>query len=316
MKQKTMLLFLLLLALAACSPSGGEPAVSDNPATETPDMDAPVSSDDPTATPPAEEPVDLENVTIDDATVESIQIMILESFPVQVHVNVTGYLGDGCTTLGNIETTQESDTFLVNITTQRPTEALCTQQLVGFEENVALDVQGLPAGTYTVDVNGVTDTFTLDVDNMAQPLPGTNDGPVSELDLPDEDVADLLRLTLEKALVDQEIPDYALLADQPEIVLSTENIDPALLPELDGVNLVAMSPEEIQAKADAEGDFPYLRFQGFTAVSPDEVNVSLGSSWAIAADSDMIYLSGGGFTINFTRMGDGWTGEVTEAWIS
>ena len=100
--------------------------------------------------------------------------MILESFPVQVHVNVTGYLGDGCTTLGNIETTQESDTFLVNITTQRPTEALCTQQLVGFEENVALDVQGLPAGTYTVDVNGVTDTFTLDVDNMAQPLPGTN----------------------------------------------------------------------------------------------------------------------------------------------
>lgn len=316
MKQKTILLLLLLLALVACTPSGGEPAASDNPATETPDMDEPVSSDDPTTVPEPGKPTEPESVTIDEATVESIGIMVLESFPVQVHVNVTGYLGDGCTTLGDIDTMQEDDTFLVNITTQRPTEAMCTQQLVGFEENVALDVAGLPAGTYTVDVNGVTDTFTLDMDNVAQPLPGTDDGPASELNLPDEDVADLLRLTLERALVDQEIPDYALLADQDEIVLSTENIDPALLPELDGVDLATMSPEEIQAKADADGDFPYLRFQGYTAVSPDEVNVSLGSSWAIAADSDMLYLSGGGFTVNYTRTADGWTGEVTEMWIS
>jgi len=314
-KQKTILLLLLLLALVACTPSGGEPAASDNPATETPNLDAPVSSDDPTATPAPEETVDLENVTIDEATVESIEILILESFPVQVHVNVTGYLGDGCTTLNDIETTQEGDTFLVHITTQRPTEAMCTQQLVGFEESVALDVEGLPAGTYTVDVNGVTDTFTLEMDNSSF-LPGTDEEPASEMDLPDEDVADLLRLTLERALVDQEIPDYALLADQAEIVLSTENINPALLPELGGVELVTMSPAEIQAKADAEGDFPYLQFQGFTAVSHDEVNVSLGSSWAIAADSDMIYLSGGGFTINYTRTANGWTGEVTEAWIS
>jgi len=316
MKQKITLLLLLLLTLAACSPAGGEPAVSDNPATETPDLDAPVSSDDPTATPTPDETVDLENVTIDEATVQSIDVMLLESFPVQVHVNVTGYLGDGCTTLGDIQTTQEGNTFLVHITTQRPTDAICTQQLVGFEENVALDAAGLPAGTYTVDVNGVTDTFTLDVDNVAQPLPGTDDGPASELNLPDKDVTDLLRLTLERALVDQEIPDYALLADQDEIVLSAENIDPALLPELPGMTLVTMSPEEIQAKADADGDFPYLRFQGFTAVSPDEVNVSLGSSWAIAADSDMLYLSGGGFTINYTRTGTGWNSEVTEAWIS
>jgi hypothetical protein len=317
MKLKTILLSLLFIfALAACSPAGGEPAASDNPATETPDMDAPVSSDDPTATTAPVETIDPENLMIGEAQVETLDILIMESFPVQVNVHVTGYLGDGCTTLGDIETTQEGDTFLVHITTQRPADAMCTQQLVGFEENVALDVEGLPAGTYTVDVNGVTDTFTLDVDNIAQPLPGTEQGLLSDLGLPDEDLTELLRLTLERALVDQEIPDYALLADQDEIVLSTENIDPALLPELDGVNLVTMSPEEIQAKADADGDFPYLRFQGFTAVSQDEVNISLGSSWAIAADSDMLYLSGGGFTINYTRTADGWTGEVTEAWIS
>jgi hypothetical protein len=33
------------------------------------------------------------------------------------------------------------------------------------EEMIGLGVVGLKAGTYTVDVNGVTGTFTLDVDN-------------------------------------------------------------------------------------------------------------------------------------------------------
>ncbi|MCC6602636.1 MAG: hypothetical protein IT327_05470 [Anaerolineae bacterium] len=320
MKYKLTLLVLLLLALVACTPSGGsEPAASDEPTTETPtempDMDEPVSSDDPTATPGESKPDTAENIIIGDAMVESIDVMIMESFPVQVNVHVTGYLGDGCTTLGDITTKQDGGTFSVHIFTQRPADMMCTQQLVGFEENVALDVVGLTAGTYTVDVNGMTNTFTLDMDNSPQ-LPGTEDGSLSDLGLPDEDLTELLRLTLERALVAQEIPDYALLADQGPIVLSTENIGPALLPELDGVDLVTMSPEEIQAKADADGDFPYLRFQGFTAVSPDEVNISLGSIWAIGADSDMIYLSGGGFTINYTRTSDGWSGEVTESWIS
>lgn len=297
-------LFILVAALVACSPAGGEPAVSDEPTIEA--TAVPIETD---------EPVQPEKVIKAEATVDSIGVMILESFPVQVHVNVSGYLGDGCTTLGDITTIQEGDTFLVTILSERPADALCTQQLVNFEENVALDVAGLAAGTYTVDVNGVSDTFTLDVDNVPQ-LPGTEQGSLSELGLPDEELAELLRLTLERALVAQEIPDYALLADQNPIVLSTENIDPTLLPTLSGVALEPMSPEAIQAKADADGDFPYLRFQGFTAVSPDEVNVSLGSGWAIAADSDMLYLSGGGFTITYTRTANGWTGEVTEMWIS
>ncbi|MFZ1399526.1 MAG: hypothetical protein WAS33_21645 [Candidatus Promineifilaceae bacterium] len=308
MKLKTIFTLLLLtfaLALAACSPTGAEPAATDNPA------------DKPTPTVNEETIVEVPGETIEgEATVEAISIAILESFPVQVRVNVTGYLGDGCTSLGEISTRQEGDTFFITIPTERPAEAMCTQQLVGFEESIALDVLGLPAGSYTVNANGVTDSFTLQMDNAIEPLPGTDEEPASELDLPDEDVAELLRLTLEQALVDQEIPDYALLADQPQIILSTENIDTALLPELGGVNLVTMTPDEIQAKADADGDFPYLRFQGFSAPSNDEVNVSLGSSWAIGADSDMIYLSGGGFTINYTRTDAGWSGEVTESWIS
>jgi inhibitor of cysteine peptidase len=45
---------------------------------------------------------------------------------------------------------------------------MCTQALVPFEESIDLDVRGLPAGTYTVDVHGETATFTLDVDNVLE----------------------------------------------------------------------------------------------------------------------------------------------------
>jgi hypothetical protein len=61
----------------------------------------------------------------------------------------------------------------VEITTVRDAEAVCAQVLAPFEERIALDVYGLPAGTYTIDVNGVTDSFTLDVDNAPQEAPTT-----------------------------------------------------------------------------------------------------------------------------------------------
>ena len=40
------------------------------------------------------------------------------------------------------------------------------QTIKPYEETVALDVYGLIAGTYQIDVNGVTDSFFLDVDNI------------------------------------------------------------------------------------------------------------------------------------------------------
>jgi inhibitor of cysteine peptidase len=306
MKRNYLLLKILILAaLAACNP-----AVSDTPPTELAPEDAPVSSDDPTPIPVTTETADSENMIIGEAQVQAIDILIMESFPVQISVQVTGYLSDGCTTLGVIETTQADDTFLVTITTHRPADAVCTQQLVDFEENISLDVQGLPAGTYTVDVNGVTDTFTLSVDNV---LPDQESG----IELPDSEMAELIRLTLERALIAQEIPDYTLLtADREEIVLSTENINAALVPELEGVNLVVLAPEEIQAKANEEGDFLYLKFEEITAISPTEARVALNNIWMRAEDSEVAYLSGGGFLIEYTKTADGWQGEITSSWIS
>jgi len=134
-----------LLALVGCGPAAG-----------------------PSATPPAGQG----GIIRGEATVESIDVLIMESFPVQVNAVVRGSLGDGCTTLDPVTTTREGNTFRIRLTTQRPADAVCTLALVPFEEVVSLDVLGLPAGVYTVDANGVTETFELAIDNVpAEPAP-------------------------------------------------------------------------------------------------------------------------------------------------
>jgi inhibitor of cysteine peptidase len=99
------------------------------------------------------------------ARVEEIEVLILESFPLQVNVVAGGNLPDGCTTIDEIEEEREGNRFVVTITTVRPADQACTEALVPFEEVISLDVVGLPAGTYTVDVNGVQGTFEFAVDN-------------------------------------------------------------------------------------------------------------------------------------------------------
>ena len=99
------------------------------------------------------------------AAIESVQVMLLESFPVQVRVVMQGNLPDACTKIGEISVERDGNTFKVKVPTVRPADEMCAQVIMPFEETVALDAAGLKAGTYTVDVNGVTETFTLEVDN-------------------------------------------------------------------------------------------------------------------------------------------------------
>lgn len=99
------------------------------------------------------------------ARVTGVDVAILESFPVQVHVMAAGELADACTSVGEIQQTRSGNRFIVTIETARPRDAICAQVLGVFEEVVALDVLGLPQGTYTVDVNGVVESFTLAIDN-------------------------------------------------------------------------------------------------------------------------------------------------------
>ena len=103
------------------------------------------------------------------AVVESMTLNVMESFPVQVSVTLTGYLPDGCTKMDEIITEREEDIFTVRIITRHPSgNVSCTMAIVPFNETVALEVEGLPAGEYTVHCSEISDTFTLEQDNEIQ----------------------------------------------------------------------------------------------------------------------------------------------------
>jgi len=99
------------------------------------------------------------------ALVDEIDILISESFPVQINVIAGGNLPDPCTEISEVLQEREGDTFFITIKTYR-SPGFCIQVLAPFKETIPLEVYGLPAGTYTVDVNGVQATFDLEVDNI------------------------------------------------------------------------------------------------------------------------------------------------------
>jgi hypothetical protein len=104
--------------------------------------------------------------TIKLAEVDEIELLLLESFPVQVKVIVRGDFPDTCTEIDKITTLRKDDSFLVTLTVIQSAGKMCTPVVTPFEEVIILDVVGLEAGSYTVDVNGVTDMFELQVDNI------------------------------------------------------------------------------------------------------------------------------------------------------
>ena len=149
------LLFIITFTLLACTPIAApsttpEPIATANvDATTTPQSEAP--SNDATAEPGSE--------TL--AVVDTIEVRIAESDPVQVEVVARGNLADGCTELTEPIVMRDGTQFGVMLTTQRPAGVICTQALVPFEEVIPLDVTDAEPGDYTVDVNGIVETFSL-----------------------------------------------------------------------------------------------------------------------------------------------------------
>lgn len=100
------------------------------------------------------------------AYIETVEIQILESLPVQVVVVAKGNLSDSCQQLDKINTVQAGNKFTITIGKKSIDEQMmCAQALVPFEKRIPLNVTGLKAGTYSVNVNGINQSFKLDVDN-------------------------------------------------------------------------------------------------------------------------------------------------------
>jgi len=126
----------------------------------------------------------------------------------------------------------------------------------------------------------------------------------------------VLERTLRLALLEREVPDYHMLAEQGNIVLSSENITADLQSTAAELGLTLMTPEQVQEKADSEGDFLCLKFSqvqiGFFRSS-----VSMDNIWVRSHDSTEGYLSGGGMKITFYNLLGRWLPSPMRAmWIS
>ena len=95
------------------------------------------------------------------AVTTSVEILILESFPVQVHARVRGELGDSCTELMPIAQTRTGSRIALTVQSQRPQDAICAQVLSVFDETVVL-AGDFPPGDYVLEVNDVVTPFTVD----------------------------------------------------------------------------------------------------------------------------------------------------------
>jgi hypothetical protein len=142
-----------------------------------------------------------------------------------------------------------------------------------------------------------------------QPLPS----------LTQADKTEIVRTMLDEALVKKGIPSYPNLMATKQPVLANTNIESLNVPEFAGFKVLLLSPNQIQAKANREGDLMFLRFEKI-ASHGSCVAVTLCNLWADGTstiDTGPKTLLGEGcvYFVFYKREGT-WKGDFLESWIS
>jgi inhibitor of cysteine peptidase len=156
MKINRLVLVILALTflLSACQNNSTDPVNSDQS----------VSSEN---TPAPTETLDPDQFKIGEITyLDNMDVVFLESFPLQVHSILKGNFPDGCTSIQSHNVERDGNIFNIKVFTKRPVNAFCTEALVPFEYIVPLEVYGLKAGQYSVKAYNISNEFSFTQDNI------------------------------------------------------------------------------------------------------------------------------------------------------
>ena len=95
------------------------------------------------------------------APIESLDVLVLESYPPQYILAVTSGLPNGCARFGGYEVTRDGDTILVAVTNLVPADegTICTDVCGVARHNISLGSDFQSGTTYTILVNGLPKTF-------------------------------------------------------------------------------------------------------------------------------------------------------------
>ena len=93
--------------------------------------------------------------------IERVDVLIMESLPVQVAVQVRGYLPDSCWSYAGGSVGRNGNTFTIRALMERnaPRSAVCLQRIENVERTFTLGP--LPPGDYTAVVNGTSYSFRV-----------------------------------------------------------------------------------------------------------------------------------------------------------
>ena len=100
-------------------------------------------------------------VEIKPAPIHEVRVNTAESYPPQVFVYIKGGLSDSCTTFHELKTERSGNNVNIEVTTQRPRDAICAQVYGFFEKNVSLGTDFTSGDTYIINVNDQTTSFVM-----------------------------------------------------------------------------------------------------------------------------------------------------------
>jgi hypothetical protein len=146
------ILGMILLALGATLGAGGRQPSEDSASSSPALPPAPVT---PTFSPGGDMPTNPVPHVI-----STVEIFVLESFPVQISLGVIGYQADGCTFPVQVTQSRTGNTITVNIFRDVPINVMCTMQVIEDRETIMLEGTFDP-GTYTIIVNDQTVMVTI-----------------------------------------------------------------------------------------------------------------------------------------------------------
>ncbi len=106
-------------------------------------------------------PLDINTATDEEVEVGNVEILTVGSNPANYFADVSGLLPDGCSQIGENDQEVNNGTIEVTLYSITSDEDCSFLNPTPFKERVSLDVRGIPAGTYFVEVNGVIASGSL-----------------------------------------------------------------------------------------------------------------------------------------------------------
>jgi hypothetical protein len=115
---------------------------------------SPNKGNEPVIPPDSQEPSS-DNLVRGEVYINEAQLLILESYPVQIMMNVKGDLATPCEMLRvEVASPNDKNEIHVEMYSEVDFKVSCIAQLEPFEENVSIPMAGAADGDYTVWLNG------------------------------------------------------------------------------------------------------------------------------------------------------------------